>query len=210
MHRLTIEQIQKIKGLRENGFSLPEISNELKIPKTTVFHHARKFQVKPEFLELWKRKQGGSFQRMLIKQEAAYKEGQDFAKKLTDREKLILLAALYWGEGSKKDFGLSNTDPKLIKLFVNLLRGVLNIGDDRLRCGIRIYEDIDKNKSLEFWSHLTGIPKINFTGIQVLEGKKIGKLEFGMCRIRVLKGEKELKKLKGLYNAIGDLYAPIA
>lgn len=189
---------------------MPEISSGLKIPKTTVFHHTRKIKIKPEFLKYWSQKRGGSVRRMLMEQEQAYAEGKKFAGKLTEREKLLLLATLYWGEGNKKDFILSNTDPKLIKLFASLLREILKINNDRLRGGIRIYEDIDKSKSLEFWSQATGIPKLNFSEIQVIDGKKSGKLEFGMCRIRILKGGKELKKLKGLYNAIGDLHAPIA
>ncbi|MBI3887689.1 hypothetical protein HY310_01320 [Candidatus Microgenomates bacterium] len=147
---------------------------------------------------------------MLLKQEKAKKFAEDFIKNINFREKFITLAILYWGEGNKKDFSLSNTDPKLIRLFVSLLREVFKVGNDRIRGGIRIYQDLNKEECLEFWSKLIELPRESFTGIQVLEGKKVGKLKYGMCKIRLLKGEGELKQLKGLYNAIGDLFAPIA
>jgi len=69
---------------------------------------------------------------------------------LSEKEKLIFLTALYWGEGSKGDFGLSNSDPDLIKVVVKGLKEVFNINNDRLRISIRTYKDLDQNKCLKF------------------------------------------------------------
>lgn len=123
---------------------------------------------------------------------------------LTDREKTLFISALYWGEGSKKDFGLSNTDPNMIKVFVTILKQTLGITDDRLRVSVRIFEDLDKDKSLGFWSKVVGIPKEKFVSVNVLDGKKKGKLVYGMCSIRVKKGGDLLKKLAGINKIIGE------
>ena len=71
-------------------------------------------------------------------------------------------------------------------------------------------EDLDKDKSLSFWSQVVNIPKDKFIGVNVLVGKKKGKLEHGMCRVRVLKGGDILKKVKGINNAFVEAFVPIA
>jgi len=123
---------------------------------------------------------------------------------------LLFLSALYWAEGSKKDFGLSNTDPGLIRVFVNCLRDLLRIDSKRFRVSIRLYEDLDKDKSLIFWSNVTGIPKENFIGFNILPGKKKGKLEYGMCRVRISKGGDLLKKINAINKVVLEKIAPIA
>ena len=208
--RLTSSEIQKIKDLRSNGHSLPEIGKALSIPKTTVFRYVKDVKILPEFLTEWSIKRGGSRKRKLLKETKAFEEGKTLVGSLSVKEKLLFLSALYWAEGSKKDFGLSNTDPMLIKIFVTGLREVFGITDDQLRISIRLYEDLDKDKSLSFWSQIVNIPKEEFIGVNVLVGKKKGKLEHGMCRVRVLKGGDILKKVNGINKAVIEASVPIA
>ena len=208
--RLTQRKIQKIKKLRSQGYSLPEISNELHIPKTTVFRYVQDVEILPEFLKGWSIKRGGSRKRKLLKETKAYEEGKKLVGKLSDKEKALFLSALYWAEGSKGDFGLSNTDAMLIKIFVAGLREVFHVTDERLRISVRLYEDLDKEKSLSFWSQIVNIPKERFVGVNILAGKKKGKLEHGMCRVRVLKGGDLLKKVNGINKAVIEAFVPIA
>ena len=208
--RLTSSKIQKIKDLRNHGHSLPEISKALDVPQATVFRYIKDVKILPEFLTEWSVKRGGSRKRKLLKETKAFEEGKILVGNLSHKEKLLFLSALYWAEGSKKDFGLSNTDPMLIKIFVTGLREVFGIADDQLRISIRLYEDLDKDKSLSFWSQVVNIPKERFIGVNVLVGKKKGKLEHGMCRIRVLKGGDILKKVNGINKAVIEAVVPIA
>ncbi|OGG14124.1 hypothetical protein A2773_05230 [Candidatus Gottesmanbacteria bacterium RIFCSPHIGHO2_01_FULL_39_10] len=201
---------EKIVYLRKHGYSLPEISILTKIPKTTAFRYLQGVQVLPEYRTAWLGKRGGSRKRMYLKEKAAYEEGVKFVQSLSIRDKLLFLSALYWAEGSKKDFGLSNTDPDLIKVFVSILRDVLGISVHALRVSVRIYEDLDKEKCLDFWSNIVGIPKEKFVNVNILKGKKKGKLEYGMCRVRILKGGDILKKIKGINRAVKENFAPIA
>ena len=195
------DKVLKIKNLRSLGYSLPEISRELEVPKTTVFRYIKDVQILPEFIKLWEAKRAGSRYRKILKEKQAFLDGRKVVKNLSSKEKMLFACALYWGEGSKKDFGLSNTDPELIKSFINILRNVFNIQNDRLRISIRIYEDLDRDRCLNFWSRIVDIEKEKFINVDVLHGKKKGKLEYGMCRVRVLKGGDLLKQIKGINKA---------
>lgn len=197
------EIIRKIRYLRRKGSSLPEISATLGVPKTTVFRYTKDVEILPQFRDILRSKRGGSKKRKQIKELQALEEAKQFMH-LSDREKLLLISALYWGEGTKKDFGLSNTDPNLIKIFVSGLRQVLGVTDDRLGISVRIYEDLDKDKCLTFWSAIVGIPKDRFVGVNILIGKKKGKLPYGMCRVRVKKGGDLLKKLAGINKIVSE------
>lgn len=203
--RLTTDQIEAIKKLRYQGYSLPEISVSLDIRRTTVFRYMKNAPIGAEYLSEWKGKRGGSKKRMQRKEEKSLEEAQIAMANLTIRERKLFLAALYWAEGSKGDFGLSNTDPYLIKVFVNGLREVFEISEDRLRISIRIYEDLDREACLDFWSEVVSVPKDRFISVNVLSGKKKGKLVHGMCRVRVAKGGDLLKQMK----AICQVVAPI-
>jgi hypothetical protein len=194
--------IEEIRCLRTRGYSVPEISKELVVPKTTVLRYVQGISISPEYINQWAGKRGGSRKKMLKLQHEALMSGKKLIAKPNNKEKLLFLSALYWAEGSKKDFGLSNTDPDLIKVFVDGLRTVLGVSDDNLRISVRIYEDLDRESCLKFWSDIVGIPTEKFVNVNVLAGKKKGKLQYGMCRVRVAKGAFLLKKLNGINQAI--------
>ncbi|MBI4096103.1 MAG: helix-turn-helix domain-containing protein [Candidatus Levybacteria bacterium] len=208
--KVTLDEIRKIKLLRSQGYSIIEIGNKLKRPKTTIFRYVRGVKILPEFLKNWAGKRGGSRKRKILKEIKSLKEAKDLIRELSYKEKFILLSALYWGEGSKRDFGLSNTDPNLIRVFIGCLKDVFKIDKTKLRVSIRIYEDINKEKCLKFWSSVTGVRKENFVNVNILAGKKKGKLEYGMCRVRVTKGGDFLKMIKSINKVVADLIVPIA
>ncbi len=61
---------------------------------------------------------------------------------------------LYWGEGTKANMGsvrLGNTDPQLIKRFMDFLIKFFNIKKSDLRFGLQIFTDIDKVEAMDFW-----------------------------------------------------------
>ena len=200
------ESIKKIKLLRQRGYSLPEIKNKVKVGHGSVFRYIQGVEILPEYRQIWHSKRGGSIKRMKLAEYEAEKKANNSIGILSEKEKLIFLTALYWGEGSKGDFGLSNSDPDLIKVVVKGLKEVFNINNDRLRISIRTYKDLDQNKCLKFWSNITGVPVEKFVSVNVLDGKKNGKLIYGMCRIRITKGADVLKYIKALKNRVVSLF----
>ncbi len=204
--RLTKETINKIKHLRRKGHSLSEISSQLNIPKTTILRHIKDVKILTKYVEQWLGKRGGSAKRKKIADEHAKIKAKQVIKSLSNKDKMLFLVALYWGEGTKKEFGLSNTDADLIKVFIKGLEEVFNISKNQLSISVRIYEDLDKEKCLKFWSGITGVPENKFINVNVLKGKKFGKLSYGMCRIRVKKGADLHKYIIALRNEVINLF----
>lgn len=208
--RVAQYQLTELQKLRKNGLSIPEISRQLSIPQTTVTRHVKRVKISDASFRVWKAKRGGSIQRKEAKEKNALEEAKGLLKEVSEREKILFFSALYWGEGSKNDFGLSNTDPNLIAVFVSILRQVFHIQDNQLRVSIRIYEDLDKDSCLQFWSRIVKIPKEEFVNVNIVPGKKKGKLRYGMCRIRVSRSELLLKKIKAIYATFAEIVVPIA
>ncbi len=207
--RISFEKIAEIRQLRSRGYSLPEISNQVSVSRTSALRYIKDVQILPEYLSEWAGKRGGSRKRKLLKHQRALEEGEQLVNELTEKEKLLILSSLYWAEGNKKDFILTNTDSDLIRVFVNILRQVLKVTNNQLKVSIRLYEDLDQEKSLDFWSQVVGIPKSKFLSTNIIPGRKKGKLQYGMCRVRVSKGGDLLKKIMGLNQVIANRFADL-
>lgn len=61
---------------------------------------------------------------------------------------------LYWGEGNKKNknsIRLGNTDPDIIKTFIDFLINILGAKKEKLKFGLQVFSDMFPNKTLNFW-----------------------------------------------------------
>ena len=58
--KVTLGEINKIKLLRSQGYSIIEIGNKLKRPKTTIFRYVQGVKILPKFFKNWAGKRGGS------------------------------------------------------------------------------------------------------------------------------------------------------
>jgi len=110
------------------------------------------------------------------------KDGVDIAK--------IILAVLYLGEGAKgknRSFMLGNSDPKVIRLYIELLRKCYPIDESKFRCTLQCRADQDISGLENFWSKVTSIPLNKFYKAKVdprTIGKKSKKPGYkGVCRI---------------------------
>ena len=194
--------IKKIIELRRTGHSLPEIRKATGKGNSTVFKYIKNVKVLQKYSSILKAKQGGSIERAKRDWLQASQHARDLIGHLTERDKLFILACLYWGEGTKKyDLNLNNSDPSLIKVFVECLK-VIGVRNEDLRITLRIYEDMDRSKVINFWSKLLSLPKEKILGINILTGKKEGKLKYGMCRVRVTKGAAHFKLIMSMIDLI--------
>lgn len=182
--KLRNEELAKIKVLRKQGFSISEISAAINRCKATIAKRVVAIEVGPEFEKSWRSKRGGNTSRALARKEVARNNSTEIVGSLTKRDLLLIASCLYWGEGSKKDFSFINSDPKMINVMIVSLKK-LGIDLNRIKLGIRIYEDIDSRKAKKFWQETTGL---EVRSVDVIRGNKSGKLPFGMCRLRLTKG----------------------
>lgn len=199
--KISEKEIKTIVQLRETGHSLPEIKKIVPRGSGTIFKYIKNVTVLPAYKDTLEAKRGGSKALSTKNWAEAQQKANILIPHISTKEKIIIAACLYWGEGTKGDFSLSNTDPNLIRTFIACLKEI-GVTNKDLRVTIRTYEDLDRKKVIAHWAKIVGIPKKQIQGINVLKGKKHGKLPYGMCRVRVTKGAQYLKLLQSIMKTI--------
>jgi hypothetical protein len=98
-----------------------------------------------------------------------------------------LLSMLHWAEGTKKDgVGLrfANTDPRMMHLYLSLLRNCFAIDETRLRIRLHVHYYHEKRETVRFWSSLLRIPESQFWKTYVKKRstqKRFRKNSRGIC-----------------------------
>jgi len=121
-----------------------------------------------------------------------YKTQKKAILPLNDREFFIAGLLLYWGEGRKSQGGslsISNSDPSMIRFFIRWLKS-LGVPKKKLRVGLHLYNDMDINKELYFWSKILNVPLSQFIRpyIKKTSSKRInhkGGFGHGTCNINI-------------------------
>lgn len=97
------------------------------------------------------------------------------------REELVLLGlglGLWWGEGTKRNrdsVRLGNTDPQLIKKFIEFLEKICGVKKDKIHFGLQVFSDINPRKAKQFWVRSLGVSAMQFyKKIVVTPARSIG------------------------------------
>ena len=125
------------------------------------------------------------------------KEAISEFKKLKNNRLFITGLMLYWGEGDSSPTSphvrLSNTDPRMIKIFLNFTYNICNVPKNQVRINLIIYPDISQKECEKFWSDYLNVPLKQFYKTQLIKGrhptKRLGK---GICMVRI--GSMNLKR----------------
>lgn len=199
---LTKSEIDQIKNLRETGHSLGEIKTALKRGYGTIYRYIKDISILPEYQDAWRIKRGASKARSIRNWQKAELEVEELFKgDISFREKLLILSSLYWGEGNKTELNLINGDPTLVRVFISCLKE-LGVTAERLKISVRLFEEIDIKEAVDFWIKTLDLPRNSVISINVIKGKKKGKLKYGMCRIRVEKGGQYFKMIMSMVSLI--------
>ncbi len=172
--------------LRLTGHSYNEIQKHLRIPKSTlskwfsgtVLNDTARMRIKSRVRDgllnglIKRNKQQTHIARKRmneIRQNAANQIGF-----LSNRELLLIGAALYWAEGYKRPviirdrtltshaIGFTNADPFMITLFIWFLTEILKIPSRKIALYMRLYGHISEESAQAYWSQITGLPKQHF------------------------------------------------
>ena len=96
---------------------------------------------------------------------------------------------LYWGEGdkaSKHRVSLTNTDPAMIKIFINFLKDVCDINDEKIKAWLLLYPDLQETNCKEYWIKEAGLQNITFNKSIYIDGRhKTKRLGYGVCTVGV-------------------------
>ncbi|MFH1968643.1 MAG: helix-turn-helix domain-containing protein [bacterium] len=132
---------------------------------------------------------------------------------LNKRDFFIAGLFLYWGEGSKilsKEVSVSNTDPSMVNFFIDWAVNHLKIPREKIRIALHLYNDMDINKEIKFWSNKLNIPKNQFSkpyikqsSIKAINYKR--GFGHGTCNARINDARLSEKVLMGI-KSISDAY----
>ncbi len=176
------------------------------MPKTTVWHHVHNIVIPIDKKIALLSRTGGSHIRKIQREFNAEVRARELLHS-NQRELLIAVSMLYWAEGHKKSFVFTNTDPKMLQLYIKFLTSVLNVSESDIMILVRIADPIDSKYALQYWSQALELPytafKINHNNIQ-----NRTKTEFGICRIMVTKSEFLHKLIVSLRKQIYDDLMP--
>ena len=98
------------------------------------------------------------------KNQIAYRSIAKKIGTISTREFLIAGLFLYWAEGTKtKKFsiGLTNTNPKMLTLFIRWLK-FFNVPESKIKVHLHLYSDMNIKKQMLFWSKTLNIPTLQF------------------------------------------------
>ena len=79
------------------------------------------------------------------------------------RNDLVLLGVglgIWWGEGNKRHKGairVGNSDPKLIKAFIDFLREICGVKKSKLLFGLQVFSDINSVAAKKYWVKELGV-----------------------------------------------------
>jgi hypothetical protein len=191
--------------LRARGFTYAEIQSKLhrRIPKGTLsswfrevalpsFYADKMRRLNLDALARGRRKAAAvKQQRRRLYLESVYGRNEYLLKVLRQKDvSKLFLAALYLGEGAKKNRGsltFANSDPGIIDLFLRLLRAVYKVDETKFRCTVLCRADQDPRQLCVFWSRKSGIPLKQFYEARIdprTRGKVTQNKHYkGVCRI---------------------------
>lgn len=180
--------------------SISQLMKKYDMPKTSVWHHIHRVQLSKKNKKAIASGQGGSRDRRIARE----KEAEKLAHTILcseHRELAIMAAMLYWGEGHKKTLIFTNTDKKMLKLYLLFLRKVLGVHSDQISILVRSSDPINPKSVLLYWSRELQVPLGNFKNNHDNIQNKT-KTEYGICRIMVSKSNYYHKVIVSLINQI--------
>jgi hypothetical protein len=175
---------EKARSMRAQGKTYSDIKQTLNISKSTLSGWLSDMPLSPEQMRQVRDLNPKRIERfretMLAKREDRLKIALVEAHKdigvLSRRELFIAGLYLYWGEGLKSargTVGIANTDPAVIRTFLAWL-DTIGISQTQIRIRLHLYNDMDAQEQIHFWSEELKIPKSQFRKPYVKESLLTG------------------------------------
>lgn len=196
---------QKVCNLRGCGWSLGEISQKTRIPKSTILGWVKDIELTERQKKRLKNKiiASGIIGRPLAMKanrekierwkEGIRKQVKHFGTYASNNPEVrkLICGLLYLCEGAKypasRYLHFGNSDYRLIYFFLNLLRKAYRIDETKLRFSVGYRFDQNYEELKKYWSNLIGIPKskcLNSKPDKRTKGKPTLRKEYkGICRV---------------------------
>ncbi len=205
---LKFELKQKAIALREQGKTYSEIMYEVPVAKSTISLWLREVglsiaqkQIITEKKRRAQRKGADTQRRKRIERQTKLIENAEIeVKSLSKRELWLIGIALYWAEGAKEKenypgsrTSFSNSDPKMLGVFIKWLRECIKIPLNDIYIDLYIHESHrnDINDVLKKWSKILKLPASIFKHTYFKKNKvntlrkNTGVLYLGLLRVNI-------------------------
>jgi len=217
-----IKEKEKAIKLRKEGFSYSEILKEISVAKSTLSLWLRSVGLaKEQKQRITEKKIAAALRGAKAKKEqriAITKEIKDKARKeieeISRRDLWLIGTALHWAEGTKEKEDkpgtgiiFSNSDPKMILLFLKWLKIIFSINNSNLGYELYIHETANLRSAQLYWSDILSIPvekiRVYFKKNKInTKRKNTGDNYYGLVRIRVNKSSGLNRKITGWIEGI--------
>jgi transcriptional regulator with XRE-family HTH domain len=216
-----IDKRKKALELLKLGKSYSQIKSELGVSKSILSAWLKKYPLSKEKIHLLRDINETRIEKfrqtMKLKRETkllnAYKEQKENIIPKIERELLLAGILLYWGEGSKTERGLisvSNTDPAVLKFTLLWIVKGLGVPKEKVRALLHIYDDMNIEEVMTFWSKTLGLPLNQFSKPYVKKSNRTDLDEkgygYGTCNLRISSVEIKDNVMMAI-KAIGDYSA---
>lgn len=191
------EKRTKARYLREQGWSVRAITDELDVSKSSVSRWIRDIELTDEQHKTLKNNQKDYLQKGTkvnsensLKQRQLYQEmGSQKAKEM--RPLHMMGCMLYWAEGTKDRNRVEfvNSDINMMKIFIQFLRNELGVPTSEISIRVTCHETniVIVEKIERFWLKLLELPHNSLQKTQFKQGSnsRRNRLQYGICSIRV-------------------------
>jgi hypothetical protein len=227
-----IEDQKKARELRAEGWTLPEIAAEVKAGKGLVSLWVRDVDIGKAGLERIAERKLVISASGRIRNPANAAKGRDMwskqrraAREVFREEGRVaaklgnvnhaLACALYWAEGTKNKnvIQIVNGDVNVLKVFLSFCRSFFHVKNEEIKYSISGYTNVNSAEVMKnYWvSHLdlTGAVAKKHTfddfryATRGVSGKRVGKLPYGMCTIKVCCSTRIIQHIYGALEVYG-------
>jgi len=192
---------EKTLTLRKQGMSYSQIRSIIKVSKSTLSLWLKNYPLSKERIKELRAFSEQRIERFreTVRQKRekrlteTYQTQKQLILPLSNRELFIAGLLLYWGEGTKcrrDGLSISNNDPSVIRFFIYWLKKSLAIPKKKIRILLHLYNDMNINNELNYWSKILRIPlrQFNRSYIKKTPSTRInhkGGFGHGTCNVRI-------------------------
>jgi len=207
MKRWKDSEVEAAKKLRESKkYSFAELQRITGIPATTIRNWCQddyKGTRWDTLLASNERKRQGF--------KLSEKKTIDSIKNIDGENAKIYASLIYWCEGAKypstSRLEFTNSDPKLLSVFINLVRKAFSVDEKKFRAHVQIHTTHKYIDIKRFWSKCLKIAPAQFIKPTITKpkGKKHRKGYLGTCTLRYYDYRLQLK-LIGIYEEFANRF----
>ncbi|OGH87838.1 MAG: hypothetical protein A3J93_05410 [Candidatus Magasanikbacteria bacterium RIFOXYC2_FULL_42_28] len=192
----------KALQLRRKGLSYNQISKKLGVSKSTVSLWLAKVGWSVKMIDVLakqnktrSRAQLRSYAKIRkVKMEAMREVAREEARQsffsLSKNILFLVGLTIYWGEGDKRMANglvrISNIDPAMVKKFIEFLRKVCEVPQERIKIWLLLYKDLNEIKCKRYWTTKLNLRPSQFVKSQCIVGRhKTRRVSYGVCNLYV-------------------------